>query len=84
MRRRLLYLKGRYSLYRQGPGPLDDPIKYFKQAIALDSTYALAYSGLVDAYLGEQHTRWLARAALPLAMANAAKAVAYDNTLAEA
>jgi tetratricopeptide (TPR) repeat protein len=79
-----LYLKGRYSLFRQGPNWLDDPIEYFQQAIALDPTYALAYSGLADAYLVSSTRSQLSREqALPLAMVNATKAIALDSTLAE-
>jgi len=45
-----LYLKGRYSWNKRTPSELTTAISYFKQAIAKDSGYALAYSGLADAY----------------------------------
>ena len=45
-----LYLKGRYSWNKRTPADLETAISYFNQAIANDSGYALAYSGLADAY----------------------------------
>ena len=46
-----LYLKGRYFWNQRGKDPTLKAIAYFTQAIAKDSGYALAYSGLADAYL---------------------------------
>lgn len=45
-----LYLKGRFFWHRRTKEDLEKSIDYFEQAIALDSTYALAYSGLADVY----------------------------------
>jgi len=45
-----LYLKGRYSLNRRTLSDITAAIPYFNQAIAKDPRYALAYSGLADAY----------------------------------
>lgn len=45
-----LYLKGRYAWNKRTHGDLDRAISYFSQAIAKDPGYALAYSGLADAY----------------------------------
>ncbi len=45
-----LYLKGRFFWHRRTEEDLNKSIKYFNQAIELDSTYALAYSGLADSY----------------------------------
>ncbi len=45
-----LYLKGRYAWYHRTPAELAKAISYFNQAIAKDPGYALAYSGLADAY----------------------------------
>jgi len=45
-----LYLKGRYSWNKRTPSDLAAAISYFNQAIAKDPGYALAYSGLADAY----------------------------------
>jgi serine/threonine protein kinase len=45
-----LYLKGRYYWNKQTVPDITSAISYFKQAIAKDPGYALAYSGLADAY----------------------------------
>jgi adenylate cyclase len=45
-----LYLKGRFYLNRRG-GSIMKGIKYFQLAIELDPDYALAHTGLADAYL---------------------------------
>jgi serine/threonine protein kinase len=45
-----LYLKGRYSWNRRTHSEIAASISYFNQAIAKDPSYALAYSGLADAY----------------------------------
>ncbi len=45
-----LYLKGRFFWHRRTEEGINKSIDYFKQAIKLDSTYALAYAGLADSY----------------------------------
>jgi len=45
-----LYLRGRYSWNKRTPSDNATAISYFNQAIAQDPGYALAYSGLADAY----------------------------------
>ena len=45
-----LYLKGRYSWNKRTHADIAAAISYFSQAIAIDPRYALAYSGLADAY----------------------------------
>jgi serine/threonine protein kinase/Tfp pilus assembly protein PilF len=45
-----LYLKGRYYWNKRTPSDIETAISYFNQAIAKDPGYALAYSGLADAY----------------------------------
>jgi len=45
-----LYLKGRYSWNKRTTSDIATAISYFNQAIAKDPGYALAYSGLADAY----------------------------------
>jgi serine/threonine protein kinase/tetratricopeptide (TPR) repeat protein len=44
------YLKGRYYWNRRTAADIETSISYFNQAIAIDPGYALAYSGLADAY----------------------------------
>lgn len=46
-----LYLKGRYFWEFRGESSLLKAIDFFKEAIKLDSTYALAYTGLADSYI---------------------------------
>jgi tetratricopeptide (TPR) repeat protein len=45
-----LYLKGRYAWNKRTATDLETAIAYFNQALAKDPGYALAYSGLADAY----------------------------------
>jgi eukaryotic-like serine/threonine-protein kinase len=44
-----LYLKGRHHWVRRPAGAME-AIAYFEQAVKRDPTYALAYTGLADAY----------------------------------
>jgi TolB-like protein/class 3 adenylate cyclase/Tfp pilus assembly protein PilF len=46
-----LYLWGRFAYNKRTPESIEQSIPYFIQAIELDPTYALAYTGLADAYL---------------------------------
>ena len=47
-----LYLKGRGKLFNYDKAEnVNAAIGYFTDAIAIDSTYALAYAGLGEAYL---------------------------------
>jgi serine/threonine protein kinase/tetratricopeptide (TPR) repeat protein len=45
-----LYLKGRYEWNKRTPASLAAAVAYFNQAIEKDPSYAMAYSGLGDAY----------------------------------
>src|SRR5438309_2192819 len=45
-----LYLKGRYYWNKRTASDIANAISYFNEAIAKDPGYALAYSGLADAY----------------------------------
>ncbi len=45
------YLKGRFHWSKYTKEGLEQAIEHFRQAIALDSNYALAYAGIVDCYL---------------------------------
>ncbi len=45
-----LYLKGRYYWNERSKEGLTKAIEYFRQAIQLDPTYALGYSGLADCH----------------------------------
>jgi TolB-like protein len=80
-----LYLQGRFFWNKRAPADVQKAIEYFNQAIALDSNFALAYSGLADSYLTlPQFAEYRMSEALPKAKDAALKAMAIDNTLAEA
>jgi DNA-binding winged helix-turn-helix (wHTH) protein/TolB-like protein/Flp pilus assembly protein TadD len=80
-----IYLRGRYFWNKRTEEPVRKSIVYFEQAIAHDPGYALAYSGLADAY-------WILSSfdpaggisLLPQSRTAALKAIALDDTLAEA
>jgi len=46
-----LYLQGRYFFNKRTESDIKKGIEYFERAIAMDSKFALAYSGLADCYL---------------------------------
>ena len=80
-----LYLKGRFYWNRRTPNDFKQAITFFEQAIAKDPNYALAYSGLADAYtLLTVYTNELPRELMPKAKAAALKALELDDKLAEA
>lgn len=80
-----LYLRGRYAWNKRTSAGVYEGIRYFEEAIALDPTYALAYTGLADSYSlhldyrnvpvheGHQKAKFYAK-----------KAIALDDSLAEA
>jgi TolB-like protein/DNA-binding winged helix-turn-helix (wHTH) protein/Tfp pilus assembly protein PilF len=78
------YLRGRYHWLRDTTGDLHKAMGHFRQAIALDPSYALAYSGLADTYtlLGSYGLLPMSEA-YPLARAAALKAMDLDDTLGE-
>jgi TolB-like protein/Flp pilus assembly protein TadD len=80
-----LYLKGRYFWNKRTEESYEQAINSFRQAIAIDPNYALAYSGLADSYsfLSGQGIR-SPREVFPLAKAAAQKAIELDDTLSEA
>ena len=80
-----LYLQGRYHWSRWRTEGAQRAIDYFQQAIQKDPNYAAAYSGLADSYC------WLGffgalppNEAMPKARQAALKALALDDTLADA
>jgi len=78
------YMKGRFHMQNAVESKADLGISYLEQAVAADPGYALAYSGLADAYRGrsvggEKRSNEVA----PKAKAAANKAVEIDETLAE-
>jgi eukaryotic-like serine/threonine-protein kinase len=77
-----LYLKGRYSWNKRTPSDLATAISYFNQAIAKDPSYALAYSGLADAYSVLPSFGGSPSENFPKSNAAARKALQLDATLA--
>lgn len=81
------YLRGRYYLSnkfdtREGRKKAAD---YFQQAIDTDPTYAPAYAGLAEAYIGfERLGNLVGKQVYPKARAAALKALELDKALAEA
>jgi eukaryotic-like serine/threonine-protein kinase len=77
-----LYLKGRYYWNKQTDSDVATAISYFNQAIAKDPSYALAYSGLSDAYGDLPNFGGTANEDYPKSNAAARKALELDSTLA--
>jgi serine/threonine-protein kinase len=79
------YLKGRYLWNRRTEAGLEQSIDYFEQAIERDPGFALAYSGLADAYLLLGSYKMIPREeAHAKAKQAAEKALQLDDGLAEA
>jgi serine/threonine-protein kinase len=80
-----LYLKGRFWWNRRTQVDIAEGLRYFEQAIAEDPDYALAYSGLADSYALDLDYRGVpVTEGMERAKAMARKAIALDETLAEA
>jgi TolB-like protein/Flp pilus assembly protein TadD len=79
-----LYLRGRYFWNKFSKEWVLKAIDIFKQAIAIDSNYALAYCGLADAYFRLSNVHFPPREVLPKAKEAAVRAVEIDENLADA
>lgn len=78
-----LYVRGRYWWNKRGPGLLTS-IDLFTKALDVDPTFALAYSGLGDAYVQLGYGSLLRPDdAFPKARAASQRALELDSTLAE-
>jgi TolB-like protein/DNA-binding winged helix-turn-helix (wHTH) protein/Tfp pilus assembly protein PilF len=82
------YLRGRFFWNRRTEAALRQALGYFQKAIAVDSSYAPAYSGLADSYLSLGASSIVGglppRQGMPEAKAAALKALQIDEALAEA
>ena len=79
-----LYLKGRYYWGERTEENTKKALKYFEEATKVDPSYAMAYSGMADAYSILSDYGWISpNEALPLAMSYAKKALELDDSLAE-
>ncbi len=80
-----LYKLGRVEWWKRTRDPVLKSIEYFQRALLADSTYALAWSGLAEAYVQAGEEVFMPRAdAVPKAEAAALKAVEFGDHLAEA
>ena len=78
-----LYIQGRYWWNKRGPGLLRS-VDIFTTALDRDPTFALAYSGMADAYVQLGYGSLLRPdEAFPKARAAAERALQLDPTLAE-
>ena len=78
------YLKGRYYFNQRTNDTLNKSIVYFRQAIAKDTSYALPYCGLADAYALLGFRGGVpSKEALSQAKAAALRAIELDDTQAE-
>ena len=79
-----LYLQGRYHLNQRTEEGLHKAVEFFEKAIVEDAHYALAHSGLADAYGLLAHYGVLGPAAVwTKAASSAATAVMLDDNSAE-
>ena len=80
------YLRGRWFFARRGEESLRKAINLFAQAVQADPQYAMAYTGLADAYavLPLYSSGAGSDSLLSRALGHAERAIALDSTLAEA
>jgi serine/threonine protein kinase/Flp pilus assembly protein TadD len=81
------YLKGRYFVTtKRTENWIKKGIEFFHKAIDLDPNYALAYSGIAEAFgfLASSTGGWCPHDAYPKSKAAALKALELDETLGEA
>jgi serine/threonine protein kinase/tetratricopeptide (TPR) repeat protein len=80
-----LYLKGRFFWNKRNEESLRKGIEFFRQAIEVDPTYALAYAGLAESYMPLGYWGFVRPIeAYPNVKAWAMKALELDDQLAEA
>src|SRR6185295_15801238 len=80
-----LYLKGKFYWNKRTGESLKQAVELYRQAIEKDPNYALAYSGLAETYvLFSSYDVAAADDSMPQAKAAALRALAIDDSLAEA
>ncbi|MGB7621942.1 MAG: protein kinase [Terriglobia bacterium] len=80
-----LYLKGKFSWNKRTSESLKQAAELYRQAAEKDPNYALAYSGLAETYvLFSSYDVAPANDSMPQAKAAALRALAIDDSLAEA
>lgn len=80
----LLYLKGDYAWNQHTPESTQAAINFFNQALEKDPNYALAYCGLSRSYGVLANNYLPPNEGMPKAKEYASKAIAIDDSLAEA
>src|SRR5438552_2883484 len=79
------YLRGRYFWNKRTPDGIRQAIEQFQQGIERDPNFALGHVGLADSYIGLTFYDFAApHETMPKAKESAIKALALDNTVAEA
>ena len=79
------YLRGRYFWNKRTPDGIKQAIEQFQQGIERDPNFALGHVGLADSYIGLTFYDFAApHETMPKAKESAIKALALDNTVAEA
>ena len=81
------YLKGRYFWNQRNPADIRKGMEFFERAIERDPQYAQAYAGLADSFSllgGPVYNLMPPRQARPRSKALSLKAIALDESLAEA
>jgi len=80
-----LYLQGRYHALKSTPPEIRQGIDFYRQAIAADPNYALAYAGMAQAFAALPITSDVPPAeAFPQSKAAAVRALEIDPDLSEA
>ncbi len=80
-----LYLQGRFFWNKRTREGFQRGLAFFRDAVERDHTYARAYTGLADSYIGLTYYQYeRPREAMPRAKAAALKALAIAPSLAEA
>jgi DNA-binding SARP family transcriptional activator/TolB-like protein/Tfp pilus assembly protein PilF len=78
------YVRARHWWNRRGRGGLLQSIQFFNQALDIEPSFALAHSGMADAYVQLGYGSLLRPDdAFPKAREAARRALSYDSTLAE-
>jgi TolB-like protein/DNA-binding SARP family transcriptional activator/Tfp pilus assembly protein PilF len=79
-----LYLRGQSAMLSRTPRAVNEARAYFRQSIALDSTFALGYAGVADLFIISGADGYLPlRFARDSAHLFAARSVKLDSTLSE-
>ncbi len=80
-----LYLKGRFFWNKRTEAEMRRSVEYFQEAVETDPEFALAYSGMADAYVTMGFYGYLSQEEVSIEAKNAVRrALELDSTLGEA